>query len=158
MRIINADAVSETMTEEETKDFLANNANNLWMRMGTIDGKGEPNVTVIAFYFDEPSEKFFVVTGKDSKKVQHLKNRNIMSYCIDDPNPPYTGVRGKGTVKFIADIQEIIPLANKYLTKLTGSLDNQFAKWLMNEIENGKSIILEITPRYFSTWRIASTP
>jgi general stress protein 26 len=64
------------------------------------DEKGEPNVTVTAFYFDEPSEKFFVVTQKDSKKVQHLKNRNITSYCIDDPNPPYTGARGKGTVKF----------------------------------------------------------
>ena len=32
-----------------------------------------------------------------------------MSYCIDDPNPPYTGARGKGTVKFLVDIQENIP-------------------------------------------------
>ena len=155
MKIINAQAVSETMTEEETKNFLANNANNLLMRIGTIDGKGEPNVTVTAFYFDEPSEKIFVATQKDSKKVQHLKNRNIISYCIDDPNPPYTGARGKGTVKFLVDIQENIPLATKYLTKLTGSLDNPFAKWLMNEIENGTAIFLEITPIYFSTWRIA---
>jgi len=132
MKIINAQAVSETMTEEETKNFLANNANNLLMRIGTIDGKGEPNVTVTAFYF-EPSEKIFVATQKNSKKVQHLKNRNIVSYCIDDPNPPYTGARGKGTVKFLVDIQENILLATKYLTKLTGSLDNTFAKWLMNE-------------------------
>jgi uncharacterized pyridoxamine 5'-phosphate oxidase family protein len=153
MKIINAKSVSETMTEQETKNFLANNANNLLMRMGTIDGKGEPNVTVTAFYFDEPSEKILVVTQNDSKKVQHLKNRNIMSYCIDYPNPPYTGVRGKGTVKFLVDIQKNIPLAKKYLKKLTGSLDNHFAKWLMNEIENGTSIFLEITPRYFSTWR-----
>jgi hypothetical protein len=29
-----------------------------------------------------------------------------MSYCIDDPNPPYTGVRGKGTVKFLVDIDK----------------------------------------------------
>ena len=36
--------MSEKMTEEETKNFLANNANNLLMRIGTIDGKGEPNV------------------------------------------------------------------------------------------------------------------
>ena len=128
MKIINAQAVSEKMTEEETKNFLANNANNLLMRIGTIDGKGEPNVTVTAFYFDEPSEKILIVTQKDSKKVQHLKNRNILSYCIDDPNPPYTGARGKGTVKFLVDIQENIPQATKYLTKLTGSLDNPFAK------------------------------
>ena len=67
MKIINAQAVSEKMTEEETKNFLANNANNLLMRIGTIDEKGEPNVTVTAFYFDEPSEKILVVTQKDSK-------------------------------------------------------------------------------------------
>jgi hypothetical protein len=83
-----------------------------------------------------------------------LKNRNILSYCIDDPNPPYTGAKGKGTVKFLVDIQENITLAKKYLTKLTGSLDNHFARWLMDEIEKGNSIFLEITPRYFSTWRI----
>jgi uncharacterized pyridoxamine 5'-phosphate oxidase family protein len=154
MKIIKAQAVSETMTEQEIMNFLANNANNLLMRMGTIDGKGEPNVTVTAFYFDEPSEKILVVTQNDSKKVQHLRNRNIMSYCIDDPNPPYTGVRGKGTVKFLVDIQKNIPLAKKYLKKLTGSLDNHFAKWLMEQIEKGNSIFLEITPRYFSTWRI----
>jgi uncharacterized pyridoxamine 5'-phosphate oxidase family protein len=154
MKITNAQTVSEAMTEEETKNFLANNSNNLLMRIGTIDGKGEPNVTVTAFYFDELSEKIFVVTQKRSKKVQHLKNRNIMSYCIDDPNPPYTGARGKATVKFLEDIQENIPLAKKYLTKLTGGLDNPFAKWLMNEIENGTAIFLEITPRYFSTWRV----
>jgi uncharacterized pyridoxamine 5'-phosphate oxidase family protein len=154
MKIISAQAMSETMTEQETKNFLANNANNLLMRMGTIDRKGEPNVTVTAFYFDEPSEKILVVTQNDSKKVQHLKNGNIMSYCIDDPNPPYTGVRGKGTVKFLVDIQKNIPLTKKYLKKVTGGLDNHFAKWLMNEIEKGNSIFLEITPRYFSTWRI----
>jgi uncharacterized pyridoxamine 5'-phosphate oxidase family protein len=154
MKIIRAQAMSESMTEQEIKYFLANNANNLLMRMGTIDGKGEPNVTVTAFYFDEPSEKILVVTQNDSKKVQHLRNRNIMSYCIDDPNPPYTGVRGKGTVKFLVDIQKNIPLAKKYLKKLTGSLDNHFAKWLMEQTEKGNSIFLEITPRYFSTWRI----
>ena len=54
-----------------------------------------------------------------------------MSYCIDDPNPPYTGVKGKGIVKFLAEIQKNIPLTQKYLKKLTGSLYNHFAKWLM---------------------------
>ena len=38
-----------------------------------------------------------------------------MSFCIDEPNPPYTGVRGKGTVEFHVDTQENIPLATKYL-------------------------------------------
>ncbi len=73
MKIINAHTdLSEPMTEDETKNFLANNSNNLLMHIGTIDEKGEPNVTVTAFYFDEPSEKIYVTTLKNSKKVQHL--------------------------------------------------------------------------------------
>ena len=156
MKIINAhSALSEPMTEDESKKFLANNSNSLLMHIGTIDNKGEPNVTITAFYFDEPSEKIYVTTLKSSKKVQHLKNKNIISYCIDYPNVPYKGVRGKGTVKFLGDIQQNIPLAKKFMMKLTGSLDNPITKWLLGEVEKGDEIILEITPRYFSTWRSA---
>jgi uncharacterized pyridoxamine 5'-phosphate oxidase family protein len=125
------------------------------MHIATIDDKGEPNVMVTAYYFDEPSEKIYVTTLKNSKKVQHLKNKNIISYCIDDPNRPYKGVRGKGTVKILDDIQQNIPLAKKFLMKLTGNLDNPIAKWLIAELEKGDEIILEITPRHFSTWRSA---
>jgi len=156
MKIISAhSALSEPMTEYETKNFLANDSNNLLMHIGTIDDKGEPNVSVTAFYFDEPSEKIYATTLKSSKKVQHLKNKNIISYCIDDPNVPYRGVRGKGTVKFLEDIQQNIQLAKKFLMKLTGSLDNPIAKWLLGEVEKGDEIILEMTPKYFSTWRRA---
>jgi general stress protein 26 len=89
MKIISAhSALSEPMTEDETRNFMANNSNKLLMHIATIDDKGEPNVTVTAFYFDLPSEKIYVTTLKNSKKVQHLKNRNIISYCIDDPNVP----------------------------------------------------------------------
>jgi hypothetical protein len=58
-------------------------------------------------------------------------------------------------VKLLEDIQQNIPLAKKFLMKLTGSLDNPVAKWLLSEVEKGDEIILEITPRYFSTWRSA---
>jgi uncharacterized pyridoxamine 5'-phosphate oxidase family protein len=108
MKIISGhSALSETMSEEETKKFLANNNKNLLMRIGTIDEKGEPNVTVTGFHFDEQLEKIYLSTSKNSKKVQHLKNKNIIGYCIDDPNTPYKGVRGKGTVKFLDTLQAV---------------------------------------------------
>jgi hypothetical protein len=45
MKIINAfPAMGDAMTEEETKNFMANNNNNLLIRIGFIDEKGEPNV------------------------------------------------------------------------------------------------------------------
>jgi hypothetical protein len=47
------------MTEEETKNFLANNdKNKLLAHIEFIDEKGEPNVIPTGYYFDDqPSAK-----------------------------------------------------------------------------------------------------
>jgi len=59
MKIINAhSALSESMTEDETRYFLANSNNNLLMHIGTIDDKGKPNVTFTAFYYLAFTNKF----------------------------------------------------------------------------------------------------
>ena len=155
MKIINAQpGMSQPMTEDETKNFMANN-NNLLMHIGTIDDLGEPNVIVTAFYFDNSTYKIYITTQKNSKKVEHLKNKNTIGFSVDDPNPPFKGVRGKGTVKILENVNQNIALAKKIMTKVTGSLDNPISKWLMSEVGKGNEIILEITPRYFSTWRRA---
>ena len=38
------------------------------------------------------------------------------------------------------------------MLKYTGSLDNEIAKFLMDGVKNGFSVLLEITPKYFATW------
>ena len=47
------------MTEAETK-FLADDNNNLLVRLGFIDEKWEPNVIPTAYYFDSISNKNFL--------------------------------------------------------------------------------------------------
>jgi hypothetical protein len=39
--------------------------------------------------------------------------------------------------------------------KNIGSLDDPNGKWLLGGIEKGNEVILEITPKYYSTWRTA---
>jgi len=63
------------------------------MHIGTIDSKGEPNVTVNAFYFDEPTERIYFTTLRSSEKVQHSNNKNVISFCINDPNVTYKGAK-----------------------------------------------------------------
>jgi uncharacterized pyridoxamine 5'-phosphate oxidase family protein len=143
------------MTEEEVKNFMANNDNDLLIRIGLIDGKGEPNVVPVAYYFDELSNKIYINTLKTTKKVLSLRKNNIIAYCIDDPRFPFKGVRGKATAIIHEDVNHNIPIAKKFIMKNIGSLDNPIAKWLLTEMENGNEVILEITPRYYSTWRSA---
>ena len=143
------------MSEEETKNFMKNNDNNLLIRLGLIDEKGKPNVIPLAYYFDDNSNKIYINTPKTTKKVHNLRENNVVAYCIDDPKPPFKGVRGKGVVKIHEDVSHNIPIAKKFIMKNIGSMDNPNAKWLLTEIEKGNVVILEITPSYYSTWRSA---
>jgi uncharacterized pyridoxamine 5'-phosphate oxidase family protein len=157
MKIINAypGSPNEPMTEEETKNFMANNDNSLLIHIGLMDEKGEPNVVPLAYYFDNTSNKIYITTLKTTKKVHSLRKNSIIAYCIDDPKFPFKGVRGKGRAKIFEDVNHNITIAKKFIMKSIGSLEHPIAKWLLTQIENGDEIILEITPNYYSTWRSA---
>jgi hypothetical protein len=78
--------------------------------------------------------------------------KNTVYFCIDDETIPYKGVRGKGEVRISEDVSRNVPVAEKIMIKYTGSLDNNVAKFLMDAVKSGNSVILEITPSYYSTW------
>ncbi len=122
------------------------------MHIGTIDEKGYPNIHPTWYYFDESSNNIYVATSKHSKKVSNLKRNPSIYFCIDDPNPPYKGVRGKGNARISENINNNISIAEKIMLKYLGSLEHQMAKTLMDLVRKGDEISIEITPEYFSTW------
>ncbi|GFN40629.1 MAG: pyridoxamine 5'-phosphate oxidase [Marine Group I thaumarchaeote] len=136
------------LTEPQTIDFLSNSKLNLLL--GTVDRNGEPNVHPVWYLFQDG--KLYIETGKNSKKVQNIRQKNIVYFCVDDENMPYKGVRGKGEARISEDIKSNIPIAEKIMLKYTGSLDNEIAKMLMDGVKEGLSAILEISPKYYSTW------
>jgi hypothetical protein len=79
----------------------------------------------------------------------------IHIYYDHHPKFPFKGVSGKGTVKIHEDVNHNIDLAKKFIMKNIGSLDDPNGKWLLGGIEKGNEVILEITPKYYSTWRTA---
>ena len=142
--------MSLPLTEQEIKDFLTNSKLNV--HLGTIDEKQEPNIHPAWYYFDSINNKLFIETSKSSKKMSNIKKNNTIYFCINEPNLPYKGVRGKGDVKIHEDIDYNVPIAEKIITKYLGDLGHPVAKLLLSHIKNGDSAILEITPDYFSTW------
>ena len=149
VRVVNADPeMGTSLTEGEAKEFMTNRT---ILHLGTVDSKGEPSVTPVGYYFDSDSNKIYIPTHKNSKKVRNLSNNKIVSFCIDDPNPPYKGVRGKGEVSIHRFIAE------KLLMRSLGSLEHPTSKWLLGEIEKGNEIVVEISPRYYSTWNYGKT-
>lgn len=141
------DPLAGPMTEKESKDFLENK--DLLIHIGTVDEKGEPFVTPTGFYFDRDSDKIYVTTQKNSKKVNNLRRRNTIYFCVDDPSPPFKGVRGKATVKIKEDISYNLSITEKLLMRAIGRLEDLIAKWLLSETEKGNELILEISPIFY---------
>jgi nitroimidazol reductase NimA-like FMN-containing flavoprotein (pyridoxamine 5'-phosphate oxidase superfamily) len=151
MRIYNASpGFGAPLTENEIRHFLTNSRLNI--HIGTLDRKNEPNIHPTWYYFDNNENRFYIETSKKSRKAVNLNAKNIIYYCVDDPNPPYKGVRGKGRVKIHEDVNHNIPIAEKIMVRYLGSLEHQMAKSLMSSVRAGDSVILEISPIYYSTW------
>jgi general stress protein 26 len=97
LKILNANPHFDVMlSEQETKDILT--IGTLMIHLGTVDEKGHANIHLAWYYYDPSINKLYVQTGKQSKKSYNLRTNEIIYFCIDDQNPPYKGVRGKGSV------------------------------------------------------------
>jgi len=142
------------LTEEQTVEFLTDKKLNLLL--GTVGKNGDPFIHPVWFLYE--NEKLYVETSKISKKVQNIRHKNMVYFCIDDENLPYRGVRGKALVKISTDVEDNIPIAERIMIKYTGNLENKVAKMLMDGVRAGQSAILEINPVYYSTWDHSETP
>lgn len=150
MRIFNASpGFGSPLTENQIINFLTKGKLNI--HIGTLDNMGEPNIHPTWYYFDN-TNRFYIETSKQSKKIENLRTNNKIYYCVDDPNPPYKGVRGKGKVKIHEDVNHNIPVAEKIMIKYLGNLEHSMAKALMTSVKSGDSVILEVSPNYYSTW------
>jgi len=151
MRILNAaPTMSLPLTEQEIKDFLTNSKLNV--HLGTIDEKQEPNIHPAWYYYDVLTNKIYIETSKQAKKTYNLRKKEDVYFCIDEPNPPYKGARGKGTVKIHEDVNFNIPIAEKIMVKYLGNLEHPMAKTLLDFQKKGQSVVIEISPKYYSTW------
>ena len=112
MRILNAGPGAGTkLNEDEIKNFLVDNKYNI--HLGTLDNNGDPNIHPTWYYFDSINHKFYIETSKSSKKMNNLATSDVIYYCVDDPNPPYKVVRGKGKIKIHYDVEYNISIAEK---------------------------------------------
>lgn len=136
------------LSETQINEFLTKSKLNLLL--GTIDKKNEPNVHPVWFLYEQG--KFYIETGKTAKKAQNVKINNSVYFCIDDEKIPYKGVRGKARANILDDVSIILPIAQKIMIKYTGNLENKVAKFLLDGVKEGMSVLLELEPKYFATW------
>jgi general stress protein 26 len=151
MKILSASpGFGAPLSEQESKDFLATGKLNV--HLGTVDENGQANIHPAWYYYDPNNNKIYVETSIQSKKTHNLRRNKNVYFCIDDPNPPYKGVRGKGSVIIHEDVSFNVPITEKIMIKYLGKLEHPMAQALLDMQKKGKSVILEISPKYYSTW------
>ena len=151
MKIVAASSSIPGMTREEAERFLLESS-KLNLQIATIDEKGDPNIQPVWFNYDKDAEKLLILTSKSAKKTQNLRNRPTIYFSIDDQNPPYKGVKGKGIATVIEEPNRIVPQAEKISMKYLGTLDHPAAKEMADRSRNGEGVLVEISPKFFSTW------
>ncbi|HEX6646778.1 MAG TPA: pyridoxamine 5'-phosphate oxidase family protein [Nitrososphaeraceae archaeon] len=149
MKIISATTETPGMTREEIDRFLES---KLMLQMSTIDELGEPNIQPVWFYYDNNGEKLLVTTSKIARKTKNLRNKPILYFSIDDENFPYKGVKGKGSVTIVEDPKRTVSEGEKISMKYLGTLDHPIAKMITESSKNGDNVLIEISPKFFSTW------
>jgi general stress protein 26 len=154
MKVVNATYEIPGMTREESERFLETKLN---LQIATIDEKGEPNIQPVWFYYDKDREKLFMTTSKSAKKTQNLRRKPTIYFSIDyenyDETLPPRGVKGKGTATIVeGDPNRIVPQADRISMKYLGTLDHPVAKMITDGIKNGEIVLVEISPKFFSTW------
>jgi S-ribosylhomocysteine lyase LuxS involved in autoinducer biosynthesis len=96
-------------------------------------------------------------TSKLAKKTQNLRRKPTIYFSIDhenyDGNLPPKGVKGKGTATIVeGDPNRIVPQADRISIKYLGTLDHLVAKMITDGVKNEEVVLVEISPRFFSTW------
>jgi general stress protein 26 len=138
------------LDEQETTDFLMTGKLNA--HLATVDESGHPYIHPAWYYYDPLKDKIYIETGKQSKKTHNLRKNGKVYFCIDDPNPPYKGARGKGSVKIHEDVKFNVLISEKIMVKYLGNIEHPMAQVLLDMQRKGQSVILEISPKYYSTW------
>src|SRR6188472_3831945 len=88
----------------------------------------------------------------DEQGDQNILKRSTIYFSIDDENPPVRGVKGKGIATIIDDLKIVVPLGEKISLKYLGTLDHPIAKMISEDSKKGGVVLVEISPKFFSTW------
>src|ERR687894_20305 len=91
----------------------------------------------------------------NKEEVEKLRSKPNVYFSIDDENFPYKGVKGKGTVTIIEDPKRTVPQLEKISMKYLDTLDHPIPKMMLDSAKKGNHVVLEISPRFFSTWDFA---
>ena len=132
------------MNEEQLKQFLSQ---KYLLNIASVNPDGYPHVVPV--WFDYDGKDFLVSTARKSKKARNLNADTKAGFSIAEQGLPYDAVVGYGDVTITDDVDGVLllKLAKKYLPP---EKVDRYWQELMND--NGKRVVIRITPRWMKSW------
>jgi nitroimidazol reductase NimA-like FMN-containing flavoprotein (pyridoxamine 5'-phosphate oxidase superfamily) len=136
------------MNQSEIDIFLS--SSKIPLRLGTVDSKGDPMIHPVWFHYS--NGKLYLTSIKENRKVRNIRGKKTVYFSVDTDAEPHKGVKGKGTAVILTDVVKAVPLTEKLVAKYLGNLNTPMAKRMVQGVRTGATVLVEITPLYFSTW------
>ena len=114
----------------------------------SVGGADYPLLCSVWFYYDAADGLIRCISHERSELIKSLLKHPRCSFDISPNQPPYKGVRGRGSVvlKKGGATELLTRLMNRHL----GGTDSALSQWLLGRAAEETTI--EIKPVSFSTW------
>lgn len=102
-----------SMTQEEREAFLA----KAWVGIISIPEAGRGPLSVPVWYLYEPGGEVRIWTGRNTRKGHLLQDLPRISFCVQDPTPPYykyVSVEGPVSIEPVDFERDVRALALRY--------------------------------------------
>ena len=137
------------MTEDDVNQFLQSKLN---LQIATIDEKGDPIIQPVWFLYDQFAQRIYFDTSRVAKKLANIRKNPRVYFSVDTEEYPYRCVKGKADASVSEDVQRNVSIVEKIMTKYVGTLDHPTARTILGMAKAGSLVVLELTPRYYTTW------
>ncbi len=107
----------QTMTEQQTRDFLS--AGTRTAKLATVREDGRPHVAPIWFVLDDDGTLVFT-TGAGTMKGRAIQRHPAVCLCIDDEAPPFAFVMIDGTAETSEDPDDLLDWASRIGARYMG--------------------------------------
>lgn len=92
------------------------------------------------------------MSTKETAKVRNINQNRTVYFSVDTDAMPNRGVKGKGTATVIKDSSKAVSLSERIVAKYLGDVNSKMAKNMIDEVRKGSEVLVEITPKFYSTW------
>jgi general stress protein 26 len=122
------------------------------LQLATIDETGYPNIQPVWFEYDTRRNRLFILSSRMTKSLNVHNNSKVYFSVGWWLQCSLQSIKDRGSVVIGEDPGTVTLTAEKIVLKYFDTLDHPGAKALIERSKKENAVIIEIDPKFFSTW------